>query len=308
MQVYSGGRFFPEDPRPEEVQIEDIARGLSNICRYNGQGRFLSVAQHSILMARRARKMGTASKVQMATLLHDASEAYTGDKHKAIKHALGSGFKEIEDNIQRTVFRKYGVESVAHLCRGFIKSLDNGIIPTEKAYVFGGRCKYRWAADDIGPLPGLKVRWWPCWWAEWMFLREFRLLAAAINVEEERSMSHKDSTLEVIEDRRSRPQPVRGVLARFPRAILALAEVSSYGTTKYDLDMGDVSYKDLPDADTMFAEAEVRHVLNEAIEGPLSQDGRECEPQRTMYHKAQKAWNALADLEVFLDRSNSYGA
>ena len=36
MQVYSGGKFYPLDPRPEEIFIEDIAHSLSLLCRYVG--------------------------------------------------------------------------------------------------------------------------------------------------------------------------------------------------------------------------------------------------------------------------------
>lgn len=94
--------------------------------------------------------------------------------------------------------------------------------------------------------------------------------------------------------RYEKPQPYRGVLARFPRAILEIAKVSKYGTEKHELSMGDVSYLTIPEANVNFVEAEVRHLLAEAIHGPINNsDG-------AMLHKAQKAWEALADLEVYL--------
>src|ERR1700693_75116 len=53
IQTFTGRQFWPLDPRPEEVCIEDIAHGLSNECRFAGQCRsFYSVAQHSVLCAR----------------------------------------------------------------------------------------------------------------------------------------------------------------------------------------------------------------------------------------------------------------
>ena len=55
MQTATGGVFWPVDPRPEDVEIEDIAHALSLICRYCGHVReFYSVAQHSVLVARAA--------------------------------------------------------------------------------------------------------------------------------------------------------------------------------------------------------------------------------------------------------------
>ena len=36
MQTISGRQFWPIDPRPEDVFIEDIAHALSMMCRFNG--------------------------------------------------------------------------------------------------------------------------------------------------------------------------------------------------------------------------------------------------------------------------------
>jgi hypothetical protein len=88
--------------------------------------------------------------------------------------------------------------------------------------------------------------------------------------------------------------PVVGVLNRFPRAILEIARVSAWGCAKYKVLDGDLSFLDSPGAATMYSDAEVRHLLAEFLEGPSnSADGN-------LLHKAQKAWNALADLEVYL--------
>ncbi|XKM40294.1 hypothetical protein A4U53_030650 [Rhizobium ruizarguesonis] len=53
IQIYPARKFFPFDPRPDEVFIESIAHGLAHICRYSGAGdRHFSVAEHSTLIAR----------------------------------------------------------------------------------------------------------------------------------------------------------------------------------------------------------------------------------------------------------------
>ena len=47
MQTYSGKRYYPVDPRIEDVDINDIAHALSHLCRYGGHcSRFYSVAEH----------------------------------------------------------------------------------------------------------------------------------------------------------------------------------------------------------------------------------------------------------------------
>ena len=39
-------------PKEEDIDILDIAHGLSNVCRYNGHcSKFYSVAEHSVLLS-----------------------------------------------------------------------------------------------------------------------------------------------------------------------------------------------------------------------------------------------------------------
>lgn len=81
-QTYTGGVFFPLDPKPEEVNIEDIARALSHVCRYGGHIRkFYSVAQHSVYVAQLCRDKWLKGWF----LLHDAPEAYMGDVVRPLK-------------------------------------------------------------------------------------------------------------------------------------------------------------------------------------------------------------------------------
>ena len=88
-----------------------------------------------------------------------------------------------------------------------------------------------------------------------------------------------------------------GVMVLFPRALQAVAKVSEFGAKKHKKAMGDDSYASVPDAANVYNESLVRHIVNEVIEGPVNvEDGR-------LLHKAQRAWNALADLEVYLRRT-----
>lgn len=84
IQTYTGKRFYPLDPRPEDVDVRDIAHALSNLCRFAGHTKTAySVAQHCVLAARLA---PPASK--LAALLHDANEAYMGDVARPWKRYL----------------------------------------------------------------------------------------------------------------------------------------------------------------------------------------------------------------------------
>lgn len=52
MQTYTGRRFYPLDPRSDEIDPADIAHALSLLCRYGGHvDRFYSVAEHCVLMS-----------------------------------------------------------------------------------------------------------------------------------------------------------------------------------------------------------------------------------------------------------------
>jgi len=62
------------------LDLEPIARALAHVCRFGGRcRRFYSVAEHSLLVAEFCRRAGAPPEVQLAGLLHDAEEAWTGD-------------------------------------------------------------------------------------------------------------------------------------------------------------------------------------------------------------------------------------
>jgi hypothetical protein len=92
----------------------------------------------------------------------------------------------------------------------------------------------------------------------------------------------------------TKPAVALGCVARFPRAMIEIAKVSAFGSKKHNVPMGSMSYLNTTGAANAFREAELRHVVAEIIEGPINHDDDD------LLHKAQKAWNALADLEVFL--------
>src|SRR5690606_29748913 len=91
MQTFTGRRFWPLDPRPDEICIEDIAHALSMQCRYAGHClSFYSVAEHSVLLSQHV-----AEPFRRWALLHDASEAYLVDVPRPIKGDL-SNYRAVE--------------------------------------------------------------------------------------------------------------------------------------------------------------------------------------------------------------------
>jgi hypothetical protein len=78
VQIYPAGKFYPFDPKPDDVTLEAIAHGLSRICRYSGAPEWhYSVAEHSVHMARYLACRGPVMDALVA-LLHDAPEALSG--------------------------------------------------------------------------------------------------------------------------------------------------------------------------------------------------------------------------------------
>lgn len=105
--TYSKVHMSPPAPEAEDIRIEDIAHALSLMVRANGHfPKFYSVGQHCIHCCEEAHARGYTERVQLACLLHDASEAYLADITRPVKQHLPR-YREIEQILQETVFEKY---------------------------------------------------------------------------------------------------------------------------------------------------------------------------------------------------------
>jgi len=103
MTTATGRKVWPLDLRPDEVDLEDIAIALSNLCRFGGRCRqFYSVAQHSLWVADQVKEL--RPELELCALLHDAAEAYVGDVVSPIKPWLG-----VYDNNPRGRLRSLGL-------------------------------------------------------------------------------------------------------------------------------------------------------------------------------------------------------
>ena len=110
-RMLSGRRLDLLDPSPLDVEIEDVALGLSRVARWNGQtvgDHGFSVAQHSLLVVDR---MGAEAPpgLKLAALLHDASEYVTSDLITPFKAAIGSAYKALEKRVEAAVFLRFGL-------------------------------------------------------------------------------------------------------------------------------------------------------------------------------------------------------
>ena len=105
--TYTGIQMNPLQPKPEQIEIRDIAHALSLICRGGGHVKhFYSVAQHCLACAEEARVRGYSVRVQLGNLLHDGSEAYIADVTRPVKQQMPQ-YYEIEGPLQAVIWEKF---------------------------------------------------------------------------------------------------------------------------------------------------------------------------------------------------------
>lgn len=124
MQTATGRQFWPLDPDPDDICIEDIAHALSNMCRYGGHTlSFYSVAQHSVIVSRHC-----PQSLRLTGLLHDASEAYIADIIRPVKPFL-QNYKSIEIDVERAIAKRF---SLPYPWPEEVKKVDNRILFDER--------------------------------------------------------------------------------------------------------------------------------------------------------------------------------
>lgn len=113
-RMLSGRRLDLLDPSPFDIEIEDIARGLARVARWNGQtsgDHAFSVAEHSVVVEKIFSILTPrASAVdRMMALLHDAAEYVIGDMISPFKAALGLDYKGFEAKLEEAIHLRFGL-------------------------------------------------------------------------------------------------------------------------------------------------------------------------------------------------------
>ena len=113
-RMLSGRRLQILDPSPLDIEIEDIAHGLSFLARWNGQttGEYpFSVAQHSLLVedifSKQFPNMDNHSK--LFALLHDAAEYVIGDMISPLKSHLGINYEELDGKLTMAICIRFNI-------------------------------------------------------------------------------------------------------------------------------------------------------------------------------------------------------
>lgn len=150
--VYSGRRFYPLDPRAEDIDIRDIAHALSMVCRFTGHvSRFYSVAEHSIHVAHHVEAETGDRALALCGLLHDASEAYLCDVSRPIKMMTEmAAYREAEARVEAVIAAKFGLP---HPLPAIVKHHDERALMTERRDLVPGASLAGWTGNVVEPWP-----------------------------------------------------------------------------------------------------------------------------------------------------------
>ena len=159
-----------QDPQPDQIEIADIAHGLSMTCRWNGQcSMFYSVAQHSVLCS-----MYTSAEFALPALMHDASEAYLGDVASPLKMMLGYSYRGLEESMMEVIADKFNFQFPLG---PEVKEVDHNFLVTEWAGIMNGDPKF--FGFDKAPYTTQFMSWGPAT-AYRMFIERFHFLTKQV--------------------------------------------------------------------------------------------------------------------------------
>jgi hypothetical protein len=145
IQTFTGKKFWPLDPRIDEIEIDDIAHALSLQCRFGGHiQEFYSVAQHCVLASEFVN-----ADYAFEALMHDASEAYLVDLCRPVKYHV-AGYREAEDALMQLIAQRYSFQWPPS---EHVALMDQRLLATEASLLLPGGPK-DWSWDwKIWVLP-----------------------------------------------------------------------------------------------------------------------------------------------------------
>jgi uncharacterized protein len=179
MITYTGQRFWPLDPREDEIDFRDIGHALSMICRYNGHTRrFYSVAEHSVLLSLLFEQTSRNLELARYALLHDGSEAYLGDIIRPLKK-FTPFYLGHEARLQALIYRKAGLDIEAPAP---VLDADARIIVNEATELFSDETRRAagWNFAKDNGLPRIAIDGLPPHKAERLWATSFARLFPAV--------------------------------------------------------------------------------------------------------------------------------
>jgi hypothetical protein len=162
IETLSGSMFDFDEPRAQDVDINDIATALGNLCRFGGHTRrYYSVAEHAVLVYRLVRDAGYEPEVCFAALHHDSHEAYLGDIPTPLKRLMGDARHDLEAAVDRAIAQRLVVDLTPNTA---VKSADSLALSYEAAVLKpSGRAQRHeaWVQVDPADVPTWAVVGYP---------------------------------------------------------------------------------------------------------------------------------------------------
>ncbi len=155
IKLCSGKYFDLADPKPEQIDIQDIGSALAKICRFGGHcRRFYSVAEHLIHCKEQAEQDNLTPQEIAAVFLHDATEAYVGDMVKPLKIMLPE-YQNIEARVEAAIGARFGIDFERHAAA--VKKIDREMLIAERREMFAADEKTWYGEKEVRRL--IDVRW-----------------------------------------------------------------------------------------------------------------------------------------------------
>ena len=174
-RMLSGRRLDLLNPAPLDIEIEDIAHGLSFVARWNGQTKGdypYSVAEHSVLVEDLFKNTNPRIDVKwrLAALLHDAPEYVIGDMISPVKTAVGPGYKEMDIRLTHAIHIRFGLPAeIPNQIKKLIKKADRqsawleavelaGFSEGEANKLFGKHSMFEGSKRSLHPRAPMEVK------------------------------------------------------------------------------------------------------------------------------------------------------
>lgn len=108
--TFSEKQIHFKEMSSRDIDINDIAHALSNLCRFGGHCHtFYSVAEHAIGTAALLRREGYSAHVQFAGLHHDDQESYICDLPTPLKKMLPE-YGHLEDKVEAAIHECFKIK------------------------------------------------------------------------------------------------------------------------------------------------------------------------------------------------------
>lgn len=182
--THTGKKFYPLDPRPEAICLEDIAHALARLCRWTGHTAVhYSVAQHAVHVALAVEQI--APDLALLALHHDDAEAYLGDISRPWKrnlftldeHGTPVPIERAEERVRAEILASLGLAWPAYADE-VIRVADDRVLQAEAEELMPAHPEF--PRFGIRPPSSRFIQRIAPWEAEQDFLRQHERLSRLI--------------------------------------------------------------------------------------------------------------------------------